>query len=341
MSLRKKLTEIQRLKDAFEKEAQKFHNLRFSQFFVTQVGPIENGKFVKPNHCIMLWQYYGKANILNNTQSFVNDLQESDFKWGIKGAELSAFGVLEGGEVDLFVRMAKRAGSLFNDKESYIIKSQVIQEIIEKEKSGNFKPTAVVNDNPLSIWLNYLLYYISKVSPLRSKSTVIEPDPFSLSLLALERLAEDPYLGKVDKSSSRLEDLKFSVALSFPGEKRLYVSKVADTLRSILGKDRLFYDFDYQSQLARPDLDILLQKIYRQNASLIVVFLCAEYSKKEWCGLEWRAIRDIIKSKDIEKIMIVRFDDADIEGLFSIDGYINANKFTPNEVAEFILERVR
>lgn len=337
MSLRKKLTEIERLKEAFELEAQKFHNIRFSQFFVTQDGPIENHEFTKPNHCIMLWQYYGKVNVSGDAKKLFNNLQDSDL--GIRGAELSAFGVLEGDEVEKFVRMAKRAGSLFNDKESSIIKSHIMQELIEKEKSVDSKPTSVVNDNPLSIWLNYLLYYISKVNLLRSKSTVIEPDPFSLSLLALERLAENPYLGKVDRSMSKLEDQKFSVALSFPGEKRLFVSKVADRLRPVLGKDRLFYDYDYQSQLARPDLDILLQKIYRHNTNLIVIFLCAEYSEKEWCGLEWRAIRDIIKSKDVNKIMIVRFDDTAIDGLFSIDGYINANKLTPNEVAKLVLER--
>jgi len=73
---------------------------------------------------------------------------------------------------------------------------------------------------------------------------------------------------------------------------------------------------------------------------MIVVFLCAEYADKQWCGLEWRAIRDIIKSKENERIMFVRFDDANVEGVFSIDGYIDANKFTPAQVADFIMERL-
>lgn len=39
--------------------------------------------------------------------------------------------------------------------------------------------------------------------------------------------------------------------------------------------------------------------------------------------------------------MFVRFDNAPIEGLFSIDGYIDANIFESKQVAEFILERVK
>lgn len=112
-------------------------------------------------------------------------------------------------------------------------------------------------------------------------------------------------------------------------------------MRENLDNDCLFYGFDYQSQLARPNIDILLQNIYRNNAKLIVVFLSKEYAEKEWCGLEWRAVRDIIKSKGDEQIMFVKFDDAQIEGLFSIDGYIDANIFTPENVAEFILERIK
>ena len=122
-------------------------------------------------------------------------------------------------------------------------------------------------------------------------------------MLALEHLLENLAISKSDRSASKIQDIKFKVALSFPGQKRAYVSKVADALRSALEDDEVFYDFDYQSQLAIPNLDSLLQKIYRENSELIVVFLSSDYANKEWCGLEWRAIRDIIKSKDHERIM--------------------------------------
>lgn len=236
--------------------------------------------------------------------------------------------------------MAKRAGSLFNEQEVDIIKSRALREILKEEDDNGKITLFVTNDNKLSIWLNYLLYYVSMTYPGGDKLRRIEPDPFSLSLIALEQILDDPKIEKVDKSLSKLESIKFKVALSFPGEKRGYVSNVVELIRPKLGKDSIFYDFDYQSQLARPNLDTMLQNIYRNNSELIVVFLCAEYSKKQWCGLEWRAIRDIIKAKENKRIMFVRFDNTDVDGVFSIDGYIDANKLSETEVSKFILERI-
>ncbi|OOF00453.1 disease resistance protein [Salinivibrio sp. IB643] len=144
----------------------------------------------------------------------------------------------------------------------------------------------------------------------------------------------------MDKSTTKLEDINFKVALSFPGEKRPYVANVVEKLKRVFGTDSIFYDFDYQSQLARPNLDTYLQSIYRDQADLVVVFLCEDYIKKQWCGLEWRAIRDIIKHKEDDKVMFINFDNANVEGVFSIDGYIDATYHDENSVAQFITERV-
>ena len=340
MSLRKKKTEIGRLISSFEREADNFHDLTFSLFYVTDDRAIDNRKFKSPNHTIMLWQYYGKINPYGGTEKFVKNLQDSDLQWGVRGAKLSAFAAIEGDSCKLFSRMAKRAGNLFNEKESALLRSRVVKDIQKSEIDGISKPAAVVNDNEMAIWLNYLLYYISKVNPGKERLKEIEPDPFSLSLLALEALLENPKIEKTDKSLKSVEQINFKVALSFPGEHRRYVSKVVDILRENLGEDNIFYDFDYQSQLARPDLDTMLQNIYRNNSELVVVFLCKEYAEKEWCGLEWRAIRDIIKSKENERVMFIRFDDANVDGVFSIDGYIDAIHFSESKVSSFILERV-
>lgn len=342
MSLRKKQGEIHRLIVAFETEAAKFHDIQLSTFFVTQNGANSDRKFLHPNHTIMLWQYYGLIKPDQDVQGLFTNIRESKFQWGLKGAELSFCAIVEGTTCDLFVRMAKRAGSLFSDKEVRTIKSRVVDEIIKREVADNptAKSVAVTNDNPLAIWLNYLLYHLSMTNPGRDRAQRIEPDPFTLSLLALERLATDLAIGKIDRSTRRLQDIYFRVALSFPGEKREFVNNVVNILRPILGTDAVFYDYDYQAQLARPNLDTLLQDIYRNKSDLIAVFLCKEYAQKQWCGLEWRAIRDIIKSKEDDRVMFVRFDNASIDGIFSIDGYIDGNNFSAKDVANFISERL-
>lgn len=144
-----------------------------------------------------------------------------------------------------------------------------------------------------------------------------------------------------NRPPGRVEEMQFKVAFSFPGEKREYVAAVAAEAKKRLGHDAVFYDHDFTAQLARPNLDTLLQRIYLNNSDLVVIFLCADYEQKEWCGIEWRAIRTIIKNKNDHAIMFMRFDGAEVSGALSIDGYVDLEKFTPLEVVRMIVERVR
>jgi hypothetical protein len=135
---------------------------------------------------------------------------------------------------------------------------------------------------------------------------------------------------------------RFAVALSFAGERRPFVSRVAVALAAGLGRERVLYDAWYEAEFARPDLDTYLQRLYREESELIAVFLCAEYERKDWCGLEWRALRELIKERQGSAIMPLRFDSTEIPGLFSGDGYVwIGDGRSPESVADLILERWR
>jgi hypothetical protein len=151
----------------------------------------------------------------------------------------------------------------------------------------------------------------------------------------------DQTLVSLENKPGRVEEIRFKVALSFPGEKREYVAELAKELKKILGVGTVFYDKDFTAQLARPNLDVLLQKVYLNNSDLVVVFLCADYEKKEWCGLEWRAIRNIMKNKNDHALMFMRFDHAEVSGSMSIDGYVDLEEHSPIEAARMVAERVR
>ena len=133
---------------------------------------------------------------------------------------------------------------------------------------------------------------------------------------------------------------RFQVALSFPGEYRDYVSQAAESLAEALGKNKVFYDQWYTAELAQPDMDVLLQSFYHDHSELIVPFLGADYERKEWCGLEWRAIKDLIKQRQSKDIMPMRFDNAQIPGFYGTDGYVDLKNHSPKEAAELILERL-
>ena len=94
------------------------------------------------------------------------------------------------------------------------------------------------------------------------------------------------------------------------------------------------------AELARPNLDLYLGALYRENTQLLVPFLCAEFSQKNWCHLEWRQIRDLRFELDEERIMPFRFDDTPIPGELSIDGCVMIGNRAPHEVAELILQRL-
>lgn len=132
----------------------------------------------------------------------------------------------------------------------------------------------------------------------------------------------------------------FKVALTFAGENRGFVEQVAVDLEVKLGKGNIFYDNFFQAELARMDLDIFLQDIYHNKSDFIVVFLSEDYEKKEWCGLEWRSIRDLIKKKQSNKIILVKLSDFNLEGIFSIDGYLDGVTNNPMAISELINNRI-
>ncbi len=132
----------------------------------------------------------------------------------------------------------------------------------------------------------------------------------------------------------------FKVALTFAGENRGYVEQVAIDLEMKLGKGNVFYDNFFQAELARLDLDIFLQDIYHNKSDFIVVFLSKGYRSKEWCGLEWRSIRDLIRKKQSDKIILVKLEDFSIDGIFSIDGYLDGIINNPIRISDLINKRI-
>src|SRR5262245_52385683 len=116
---------------------------------------------------------------------------------------------------------------------------------------------------------------------------------------------------------------RFQIALSFPGEHRLRVEKIAVRLADQVGRNRILYDQWHRAEFARPNLDTYLTQLYYKESLLLLFFLSAEYVKKQWCGLEWRIGRELIKEEEDDRLMLLRLDSAEIPGIYSIDGYLD------------------
>jgi hypothetical protein len=168
--------------------------------------------------------------------------------------------------------------------------------------------------------------------------TVLREISVELVLLKGKIAGSTPPAAKTEKGEGIGK--RFRVALSFPGERREFIEQVAAILAGNLGKEQVLYDHYHAAEFARTNLDTYLQYLYHEDSDLIAVFFCAEYESKQWCGLEWRAIRDRIKGKQDSAIMPFRFDNTSIPGLLSIDGYVEVGNQSASEIASLILKRL-
>src|SRR4051812_26760148 len=112
---------------------------------------------------------------------------------------------------------------------------------------------------------------------------------------------------------------RFQVGLSFPGEHRARVEEIAKALATHLGREAVLYDQWFRAEFARPNLDVYLPMLYNEQCRLLVFFTCSEYARKAWCGLEWRAGRDLLMKRQDDRLMFLKLDTAQIPGLYGVD----------------------
>ena len=138
---------------------------------------------------------------------------------------------------------------------------------------------------------------------------------------------------------------RFKVALSFPGEQRRNIKKIARELRERWSKKDVLYDFFHRAEFARPDLASYLPELYKNESELLVVFLCEDYQNKKWCRLEWDAIKNIINNFGSDRIMYFWCGDGRAVALPEIgfspekDGYIPFYENSMKQNAKYIIER--
>jgi tetratricopeptide (TPR) repeat protein len=145
---------------------------------------------------------------------------------------------------------------------------------------------------------------------------------------------------KAAPSSPGTVGRRFRVAFSFAGEKRDFVEKVAHVLAECFGKDAILYDKFHEAEFARARLGRYLPKLYHEESELVVVVICKDYAVKEWPGLEWDAVFDLLKNRRDDGVMLARFDRATVDGLYSDAGFIELDDKTPGQFATLILERL-
>lgn len=144
--------------------------------------------------------------------------------------------------------------------------------------------------------------------------------------------------GGIPRAMMKKLQTSYDVVLSFAGEDRAYVEKVADYL---LEKGvRVFYDGFEEAALWGKDLAEHLDVVYRRSGTYCVVFISAAYKRKMWTRHERRAAYDRALKEDAEFILPARFDDTEIDGIRSTLGYIGLADKTPVALGKIILKKL-
>ncbi len=130
----------------------------------------------------------------------------------------------------------------------------------------------------------------------------------------------------------------YQVALSFAGEQRDYVEEVARHLeaRSIA----VFYDDFESAQLWGKDAAEEFHKVYSTHAKYVVMFISSDYDTKVWTRYERRAALSRMVKEEREYILPVRFDSTPLPGLLDTILYLEANKYSPAELAAEIANKI-
>ncbi|MCY4150582.1 MAG: TIR domain-containing protein [Gammaproteobacteria bacterium] len=145
----------------------------------------------------------------------------------------------------------------------------------------------------------------------------------------------------IDAAITRLErsPSNYQVALSFAGEQRSYVEQVAEHLKK--RGIAVFYDDFETVNLWGKNLTEVLHEIYASSSAYVVMFISKSYVEKVWPSHERNsALSRMIKEKDKEYILPVRFDNSPVPGLPDTISYLTAKDYTEAELATLIAEKI-
>ena len=132
----------------------------------------------------------------------------------------------------------------------------------------------------------------------------------------------------------------YEVALSFAGEDRDYVEKVAAYLKK--KNIRFFYDKYEEATLWGKDLVEHLDKVFRGDARYCVMFISKHYKEKIWPSHERGSA--LAKALELEEkgeyILPARFDKTELPGLRPTICYVDLQFKSPNQLGDLIMQKL-
>ena len=172
---------------------------------------------------------------------------------------------------------------------------------------------------------------------------ILDLDNYDENLLNIieKAVEEDPqkrYKSVKDMKNRLMKKVyKYDVALSFAGEDREYVEKIAKGLKK--NGISVFYDKFETASLWGKDLYQYLSHIYKDNARYCVIFISESYKNKAWTKHELRNAQNRAFLENKEYILPIFLENVELDGLNDTTGQLNTFEFSESEIVDLIIEK--
>ena len=133
-------------------------------------------------------------------------------------------------------------------------------------------------------------------------------------------------------------DVEYEVALSFAGEQRDYVRRVASALNA--QGIRVFFDEEEEVALWGKNLVEELERIYMKASHVVVMFVSEAYAQKGWTRHERRSALTRALEERQEYVLPVRFDATDLPGLSPSISFLPLKGRAPEKLASQIAQKL-
>jgi hypothetical protein len=153
-----------------------------------------------------------------------------------------------------------------------------------------------------------------------------------------EQLRPRPISARPAVDRARPFSETFDVCLSFAGEQRDYVERIASALKE--HGLRVFYDQDKDiaAALWGRELGEVLDHVYREGSRFCLMFISADYAAKAWTRHERRSALARAVEED-EYVLPARFDDTQLPGFRPTIGYVDLREIAPMTLVEFVMRK--
>lgn len=126
--------------------------------------------------------------------------------------------------------------------------------------------------------------------------------------------------------------------MSFAGENRAYVERVAEHLKAAGVK--VFYDKFETVQLWGRNLADHLSEVYGKRSRFVVIFISQHYPAKSWPTHERQSAQARAITENEIVLLPARFDDTEIAGLPASTAYVDLRTTAPTELATLIQQKL-